>query len=381
MKKEIIGLDIIRFLCAASVMANHLLPTISHAYDWALVGGVGVNIFFCISGFIIPQSSDGRSPFEFARSRIVRLAPGVWICATLTLLIVLAFRGLHAEPDIFRRYLNSIIFVPFGNGQVQREGSIWIDGPYWTLFVEISFYAVIFLLISANKIRWIGALASILGAVCTLYWVTLLTLHRFEPQLKLTQLLLGSESKRYLDLLLVHHGAWFGLGLNLWISRKIGWLKRLPSILLCLVGGLLQVSHVSLIDTPGPDATAFRIVYALVGLALIVASVVYNDAIHARFPNLAGTARWIGLTTYPLYLLHSRIGLVFMDAMTPVVQVDKIYVALFAMFNLVLGSFAVAYLLEPVLQRWLKARIDSLSPLLSGRVSPWLFQRAEVWRP
>ena len=151
--------------------------------------------------------------------------------------------------------------------------------------------------------------------------------------------------------------------------------------MLCLVGGLLQVSHVSLIDTPGPDATAFRIVYALVGLALIVASVVYNDAIHARFPNLAGTARWIGLTTYPLYLLHSRIGLVFMDAMTPVVQVDKIYVALFAMFNLVLGSFAVAYLLEPVLQRWLKARIDSLSTLLSGRVNPWLFQRAEVWRP
>src|ERR1700750_2863052 len=54
-------------------------------------GWVGVEIFFVISGFVIANSAAKSSPSEFLRGRALRLYPAVWVCATLTFLVLLLF--------------------------------------------------------------------------------------------------------------------------------------------------------------------------------------------------------------------------------------------------------------------------------------------------
>src|SRR5689334_12900580 len=49
-------------------------------------GWVGVQIFFVISGFVIANSANAVSPIAFARSRVLRLYPAVWLCAPVTLM-------------------------------------------------------------------------------------------------------------------------------------------------------------------------------------------------------------------------------------------------------------------------------------------------------
>jgi peptidoglycan/LPS O-acetylase OafA/YrhL len=145
------GIDLIRFAAALMVSFFHIgfscwaSPTsggaamLRDAYalpelaDVTWFGWVGVEIFFVISGFVIASSAEGATPLSFIRSRVLRLYPAVWICATATALLLLAV-GLLSSP---KRYLASMLLVPTGP---------WIDGQYWTLGVEIVFYGSVFLL-------------------------------------------------------------------------------------------------------------------------------------------------------------------------------------------------------------------------------------------
>jgi exopolysaccharide production protein ExoZ len=161
------GLDIARFIAATSVAWFHLgflswaAPTSTTAevfgggarfeslapYSW--FGWVGVEVFFVISGFVIANSASGASPTQFLRGRALRLYPAAWICATCTLLVLLAVRGGHFT-GAGRSYLNSMILWPPG----------WcIDGVYWTLGIEVMFYGLIFLVLvfrQFHRLNWIA---------------------------------------------------------------------------------------------------------------------------------------------------------------------------------------------------------------------------------
>jgi peptidoglycan/LPS O-acetylase OafA/YrhL len=98
------------------------------------VGWVGVEIFFVLSGFVIAQSADGRAAFDFLRGRAGRLMPAIWICATITVVIVLLFKMALLGP-VFSSYIKTLVMYPNGP---------WISNVYWTLTVEIMFYPCLF---------------------------------------------------------------------------------------------------------------------------------------------------------------------------------------------------------------------------------------------
>ena len=314
--RHIPGLDLLRFFAAAMVMMFHL------AYlDWVLPGStayrlsggglrfseltavssfgwLGVQIFFVISGFVIAYSAEGATPFSFIRSRALRLLPAAWICATLSFIIVnLSPTG----PLSLGSYERSLVLWPFGP---------WVDPSFWTLGVEISFYALVGLLIAGGRFSAILRLAIGLGAISAAYWLAW-WLSFTDAAGALHQWLLRHRESRLLELLLVQHGSFFALGVLLWSQL----LKRETSggrvgIAFLLLPCLLQIAaHHALAEEKIGVATALwpPLLIWLGAVAWMVVSIRYNA-------RIAVNERWrlrlrrIGLMTYPLYLIHQVIG-------------------------------------------------------------------------
>jgi peptidoglycan/LPS O-acetylase OafA/YrhL len=103
-------IDGLRLVAALMVAAYHFLGTPTPHF-WGRtelrdlapflheIGGygwLGVEFFFLISGFVICMSCWGRTPAQFAVSRISRLFPAYW-CAVL-LVVLLVLRGWAIGP-------------------------------------------------------------------------------------------------------------------------------------------------------------------------------------------------------------------------------------------------------------------------------------------
>lgn len=162
--KHILGIDVLRFVAACLVVAFHFcflmgvnpnglvgsasqkIVAFPELYNFAEFGWVGVQVFFVISGFVIAFSGEKSTAFSFLRSRIVRLGPAVWICAPITLMATMLV-GFRTDDVMFRSFRHSMAFLPW---------EPWIDGSYWTLGIEISFYAAVLFLIRFFKFEYIN---------------------------------------------------------------------------------------------------------------------------------------------------------------------------------------------------------------------------------
>jgi peptidoglycan/LPS O-acetylase OafA/YrhL len=341
---HIVGLDLIRFGAAFLVMSFHLgyviwagdsFKTPVRAAGLAIrfeelaffnVGHIGVDIFFVISGFIIAYSAENSSAYEFLRSRIVRLVPAVWIIAPVTLAVAAAI-GFSSTTDLCLRFVRSIVFFPFGP---------WIDGVYWTLPIEISFYGIVFGLLAARRFSWIVPTMAVVGVCSSAFWIA----SAFGAT--------GPHWDRPLDLLLVHHGCFFALGVFLWLSLlKRLTIGRLGMIACFCVGCFLSIHEIK------PC-----LIWATSVLGIIV-SVRVNSKLASR-KELASVIRLLGLTTYPLYLLHqlvgaAAIGWLFRHGF------EKHFAVLTSAILVMVGSFVIATAIEPRLQVWLKGQMDRRS--------------------
>ena len=357
-RKEILGLDLLRFLCALAVVLSHYLPRVAedlHKFHW---GAAGVNVFFVISGFIISLSADGRSPFAFIQSRFTRLVPAAWVCATLTLAFLVLFDA--EQMELTRRYLASIFLIPVVPWAISSLDDIWIDGVYWTLFVEIAFYLVILVLLIFNSFRFIKTLATLLGIVSLLYWAVFFAAYLY-PEMPGQKAIIDSGFKRYLDLSLVHHGAWFGVGINIWLMTKAGVKDRWVSFCICALGGALQACHHSIFivkASPVPE-----LLFSAFGIAIVFLSIARQSQAVSQSTQIA--CRWIGLTTYPLYLLHNQIGRVWIDLLTGL-GLEKMPATLLTIPAIVLLAFAVAYYFESTIQRSIKPVFAWISGMLAS---------------
>lgn len=109
----------------------------------AAVGDLGVSLFFIVSGLVIALSlTRSDSAKQFALRRLARLWPTLLICGLLTFVVTLLL-GPEALRRSFWEFLISMTFVPPAHvGKVVGTEMEWLDGAYWSLWVEVRFYAV-----------------------------------------------------------------------------------------------------------------------------------------------------------------------------------------------------------------------------------------------
>ena len=355
-------LDAIRFVAALSVALFHLgfyswasetsstsrifahvdaLPKLA-SVTW--FGWIGVNVFFVISGFVIANSANGASPISFLKSRALRLYPAAWICATITLVAWLVIA--HRPPsELMGPYFHAMALWPLPN---------WIDGVYWSLAVEVCFYATIFLLLVFHQFKHV-----------TLYaWILTLLSGAYLGAISFGMLPESGWVWRHSDVLLLQHGPLFAIGIWMWKSSGrrnviLDYIGLGTAIGVALVGIGLRAESLQLVEAPA--ASGFSIEEPMiVWLAVLAFMFVFTRWPGTFRPRSSGTralTRKLGQATYPLYLVHNVVGAGLMHVLIQAGM--RPYVALAFALGAVIGlSWLIAWIVEPVIGAWLRKMLN-----------------------
>src|SRR5262249_17528847 len=142
--------------------------SLSELAEQVNLGRVGVVLFFCISGFVIPSSLFGR-PVEGLRRFWIR--PFFWLFPASLLSIsggVLTAWYLQTRPISAATVLANLTMIP------RWLGKDMVIGGYWTLHVEFLFYVLCALLFAVGQLRSERVLLS-MNLLCTGVFLTSLT--------------------------------------------------------------------------------------------------------------------------------------------------------------------------------------------------------------
>ncbi|TXH77472.1 MAG: acyltransferase [Lysobacteraceae bacterium] len=280
--QRVIELDALRGLAALAVMLFHYTTfydqQIGHRNPLGFgfpAGNYGVHLFFLISGFVIFMTLERtRNAMDFAMSRFSRLFPAYWVALALTATVVYTI-GMPQQRLPLSDLLVNLTMIQ------QMLGPESLDGSYWTLEVELFFYAQMlawFVFGQLRRIHWI------IGA-----WLALAVIYGLAEQRQ------AHFSYTARELLILLHVPFFALGI---LFYRIYTRKDRPGELpLNLAMIALSLAAIGIAKQP---------IYLLVALIC--------SAIFAIF--IAGWLRWLdrpvfaffGAISYSLYLLHQAIG-------------------------------------------------------------------------
>nr|WP_137676989.1 acyltransferase [Parerythrobacter lutipelagi] len=325
-------LDIARFLCAGWVLVYHYIYTYAHIENAEVIpafllpiskyGYMGVEFFFIISGFVIAFSSRGKSPLQFFESRFFRIWPTFLICMTATALI-LHITGVRALGLV--EYLANVTILP------SYLGVKPYDGVYWTLAYEIFFYAIVFALILC-RVRHFERVLLAAG-----------------PVLLILLSLFALSEASYLALFLIGMG-FFNLSQGRDVLLAI--ISVTAMMVLATIGAYVRAEALGFDGFVGATVlVALFAIFALLTLGpLSTAKVRY--------------ARDIGLVTYPLYLLHSKIGTTLADnfGSTGAVGAKLMAVTVFMIFLSWIVSRMDLLIVQGPIRSLYRTRMNTLLP-------------------
>lgn len=148
------ALDLLRLVAVLCVVVYHYGfrgPTVGDATHVAIpeiapfaeYGFLGVPAFFVISGFVIAYSAAGRTASGFAIARFSRIYPTFVLCMTLTFLTVL----MLGKPDFTTSASQWIANLFIAAPALHRP---YMDSAYWSLVIEVTFYAWVTMLIGTG---------------------------------------------------------------------------------------------------------------------------------------------------------------------------------------------------------------------------------------
>jgi len=157
-KNRVLGLDGLRTLAIVSVVLFHLgkamddaeLTIHSEILSILDFGKFGVQLFFCISGFVISSSLNRhKSVRAFCQSRILRIWPSLIIVNSIILMVWFIQsieNGISSTYFVDYVFSNMLFDPKYANVLTGWEVN-WTTGVLWSLSIEVFFYV-------ASAIGW-----------------------------------------------------------------------------------------------------------------------------------------------------------------------------------------------------------------------------------
>jgi peptidoglycan/LPS O-acetylase OafA/YrhL len=298
-------IDLLRFLAAVAVVLYHyaFLGYLGSASSMpylelesiAKYGHFGVELFFLISGFVILMSASSGLLKQFILSRVARLYPAFWFCCTFTFLVILLLGGEGHQATLGQYLSNMTMLSSFGFMQ-KIVAAPYIDGSYWSLAVELRFYAFVALVLLFRQIRRAELLLA--GWLLVSIAVELLNFTRLR------------------GFLIVDYAAYFIGGAMLFQVWSRGFsILRVTTILLTWIFALYQAA----LALPHYEENFHTQMSLPVVLTLLSSFFVLMGLIAAKKTGWFGRRNWmlVGALTYPLYLLHQVVGYILISYFYP----------------------------------------------------------------
>lgn len=314
-KERLTEIDSLRGLAALAVLCFHF--TLNYwrvnnlPYPPLVIenGRYGVQLFFMISGFVIFMTLEKtRLPMDFIVSRFSRLYPTYWA----SIIINVAWCAIVFHPIPAKQVIaNSTMF----QGWFHQYN---IDGSYWTLGVELSFYIVMFTLFLSKKLRYIESFG-LAWIALEIINVRIGTFFHYKPPFIINQ-----------SLLLIY-GHLFLAGIILYNIRAYGdtWTRRI-CLVLCVIAEFL----VTKTYYPSPEY-----IMLFIGIFYLIFAGKANILRHQSIV-------WLGTISYSLYLIHQNVGGFVINRM---IKVTHNYFLLFIIPMIV--SIAVAALINMIVEK------------------------------
>jgi peptidoglycan/LPS O-acetylase OafA/YrhL len=287
----LVNVQILRFLAALLVVFGHATTEAVEIasgrgqlfapfvpLDW----GLGVDIFFIISGFImyyltVDQFAVKGAPFEFMKRRLIRIVPLYWICTTAYLaMLVISPGDVNGRPGLLDTLL-SYVFIPWP----RADGGLFpVYSLGWTLNYEMLFYVSLAVCLLLPRRIGLAALGVFLVS-----WVIIAP---FAPKdLWFIQFLGNPIVPEFL----------IGIALS-WLCLNGRAIKGSTAIMLIAAGIVLAVILY--------QANAYSYVWRLVtggGPALLIAAAAILAAPVSR-NAVTNALAFLGDASYSLYLTH-----------------------------------------------------------------------------
>lgn len=351
-------LDGLRGLAILLVLAWHYLGPVyamhlpyGSAYSHlplVRIGWAGVNLFFLISGYVIFMTLERCHGFvDFMLRRWLRLFPAMLVGSVL---IFGAAQGMAAEMPGGEAHMrdlvpgltliNPIYFIRYFSMPVRS-----LDGAFWSLYVEAAFYVVIGSLFFL--FGWARAIAGLL-----ILWAALLIAPPIAYKLHLVPWM--APPYRIIKYAGVGYFGWFASGALFQKARTTG--ERGLFVMAVAIGLAASITSAM------PD-----LLEKTMRVALAMSVLLFAAAERWRLLQRLFEARWlqfVGFISYPLYLVHSALGVGMIALVAATLHLPGLVTALLVTGLMMLIAWVIAVWAEPAIAAVLRPAVK--------RVRHWL---------
>jgi len=343
-------IDVLRGLAAMCVVLSHYSthcvkffqePPFGFNLD-TIYGFYAVQLFFIISGFVISLTLEKCNSWrDFAFSRMSRLFPAYWTAVTLMVAVEILVFGKTLWIGGYVTNMTMLQeFIGFPN----------LDNVFWTLTVELAFYAIMGAIFAAGLLPRIELLAAIWLAVACLW--------------SLVEQYLGFGLPASLPrFLILRHVPFFVAGIAFYRIAAGG---LTPPRLALILAALAAAGWIDAIpDTYAPAAVGWIDALQRMGIAAILFAL-FGLAVAGKLRfAVSPVTLWLGACSYPLYLSHRNLGFSTLD------RLHELGVPVWLLFTMTLvGALILAAALTTLverpalraLRRWYRTRPSRQSP-------------------
>jgi exopolysaccharide production protein ExoZ len=322
---RLLSIQYARAVAAVSVVFFHACNDAGVTHYPEQVLQAGVDLFFCISGFImwVTTFQSPISSREFARRRVIRIVPLYWTFTALAVLLAVAAPQLGKRTGATDA-IASFFFVPAVNtatGQAQP-----VIAPGWTLNHEMVFY-VIFALALALPRRY--RLLAVIGTNAVLALVGFVTNGPLALSFYTNPIILEFV---------------FGVIAG-WIYTQGYRLSRQVSTATVIIGALTMIG---LAAAWGQTAILRVVVWGLPAAVIVLAlALTENTKPVKERPRLL----FVGDASYSIYIVHGVLLSAMLSAINHVNGPIGVMIPIGGPLAVVVGLFVYRYIERPMTTR------------------------------